>query len=76
MAKRTPRIYPDLKTYFDESGDTQVAFAKRINRSQSWVSRVVSGETEPSIQEALLISKMARVPLESLSVQNSAVADA
>lgn len=73
MANKPQRIFPNLKTYFEESDDTQMAFAARLNRSQSWVSRVVNGETEPSIEEALLISRMANVPLESLSVRPAAV---
>lgn len=69
MATRKHRTYPDLKTYFEESGDSQVAFAAKLNRSQAWVSRVVNGITEPSIDEALTISRLARVPIESLSVR-------
>jgi transcriptional regulator with XRE-family HTH domain len=68
MPKKTRRTYPDLRTYFEESGDTQAAFAVRLNRSQPWVSRIVNGVQEPTIREALLISKMAGVPIESLSV--------
>lgn len=67
VLRRTARTYPDLRTYFNESGDTQQAFAARLNRSQSWVSKVVSGELEPSIREAIRISRLARVPLESLA---------
>jgi transcriptional regulator with XRE-family HTH domain len=65
------RTYPDLLTYFKESGDTQQAFARRLNRTQSWISKVVHGQLEPSIAEALLISKLAKIPLESLSKEKS-----
>lgn len=76
MAKRTRRTYPDLRTYFSESGESQMAFAERISRSQSWVSRVVNGRQEPSIAEALEISRLTGVPLESLVVKPRPVAGA
>lgn len=66
MPRKPRRTYPDLRTYFEESGETQVAFAGRLKRSQPWVSRIVNGQAEPSIEEALLISKLTGVPLESL----------
>lgn len=72
-ARRERRTYPDLKTYFDESGVTQEQFARLINRSQSWVSKVRNGQLEPSIKEALRISKLAGVPIESLSKPERAV---
>jgi transcriptional regulator with XRE-family HTH domain len=68
MARHQRRTYPDLRTYFDESGDTQTRFAERIHRSQPWLSRVVNGHLEPSIHEALVIARLAGVPLESLAV--------
>lgn len=74
MGTRQRRIYPDLRTYFEESGDTQVAFAARMKRSQAWVSRVTNGQTEPSIREALAISRLTGVPLESLSARRGDVA--
>ena len=66
MARRFRRTYPDLATYFSQSGETQAQFALRVKRSQSWVSRVRNGETEPNLADALLICKEAGVPLESL----------
>lgn len=66
MTRRSKRSYRDLRTYFEKSGDTQVAFASRVNRSQSWVSRVVNGELEPSLADALTVAGEANVPLESL----------
>jgi transcriptional regulator with XRE-family HTH domain len=66
MRRRPKRTYPDLIAYFDSSGETQAAFAARINKSQSWVSRVRSGETEPNLTDALMLCKEAGVPLESL----------
>ena len=66
MARRSKRTYPNLRTYFEKSGENQAAFGARINRSQSWVSRVTTGEIEPSLTDALLVSETAGVPLESL----------
>lgn len=66
MARKKRRTYPDLKTYFKESGERQVDFAQRLNRSQAWVSRVKDRRVEPSLEEALKISRLAGVPLESL----------
>lgn len=73
MRKSKRRTYPDLKTYFAESGDSQVAFAARINRSQPWLSRVVNRHLEPSLEEALEISRLAGVPIESLIARRADV---
>lgn len=67
MTRHATRNYPDLDTYFAESGDTQEAFAVRMGRSQSWVSKVKNRTQEPSIAEALKISRLTGVPLESLT---------
>jgi transcriptional regulator with XRE-family HTH domain len=72
MPRKTRRTYPDLRTYFAESGDTQTAFGERLKRPQSWVSRVVNGVQEPSLDEALTISRLAGVPIESLIVRRIA----
>ena len=66
MSRRRKRTYPDLVAYFEESGETQAEFAARVNRSQSWVSRVRNGETEPNLTDALVVCRAAGVPLESL----------
>lgn len=66
MPRRIRRTYRDLAAYFEESGDTQMAFAARIQRSQSWMSRVRNGTIEPNLADALRISREAGVPLESL----------
>lgn len=69
MPRKPRRTYPDLRTYFRESGETQAEFAKRLNRNQPWVSRIVNGVTEPTIAEAVEISRLTGVPFESLSKQ-------
>jgi transcriptional regulator with XRE-family HTH domain len=75
MPRRQRRTYPDLVTYFNESGDTQAAFAARINKSQSYISKVRNGWVEPSLADALIIAKEAGVPLESLIKRQPAVSD-
>ena len=75
MARRSKRTYPDLRTYFEKSGDNQANFGERVKRSQSWVSRVTTGEIEPSLTDALLVSDAAGVPLESLIPSARAHAD-
>jgi len=67
MKSQSRRIYPDLKTYFAESGDSQREFARRYRRSDGWVSQVVNGKIEPAIRVALRISRETGVPLESLA---------
>lgn len=73
MGRRRRRTYPDLIAYFQESGETQAEFAARINKSQSWVSRVRNGETEPNLTDALMLCREAGVPLESLIKRQSAL---
>ncbi|HMJ85233.1 MAG TPA: helix-turn-helix transcriptional regulator [Vicinamibacterales bacterium] len=76
MARRTRRTYPDLKTYFAETGETQLEFARRYQRSQNWVSKVVNGQIEPAIRVALRISRETGVPLESLACRPDICAEA
>lgn len=60
------RTFPNLRTYFDDTPDTQEKMAARLGISQSYMSRIVNNLQEPSIELALLICKKAHVPLESL----------
>lgn len=76
MPRRKRRTYPNLTAFFEDSGVSQAEFAARINRSQSWVSKVKNGTLEPSIAEALDISRAAGVPLESLIKRSEAVSEA
>ena len=64
--RKQRRTYPDLATFFREGELTQAAFAARICKSQSYISKVVNGNVEPSLADALVISQEAGVPLESL----------
>lgn len=67
MKRRSRRTFPDLATYFEESDDTQAAFAARISKSQPYISKVKTGAMEPSLSDALIIAKEAGIPLESLT---------
>lgn len=60
------RIYPDLASYLKDTGTTQTAFAEKVGASQSTISRILSKELVPDVGLALRISKIARIPLESL----------
>jgi transcriptional regulator with XRE-family HTH domain len=64
------RIYPSLAAYLADTGETQQAFARRAGVSQPVISRIVNGK-QPNLDVtvAMRISKMARVPLESLTTE-------
>lgn len=66
MARRARRTYPDLDAFFRDTGTLQTDFANRINKSQSYVSRLRNREIEPNLTDALVIAREAGVPLESL----------
>jgi transcriptional regulator with XRE-family HTH domain len=60
------RTYPDLVTFLEETGTTQVELAMRLGLSQPYMSRIVRGLQQPPLDLALQIARMARVPVESL----------
>lgn len=62
----TDRIYPNLETYFIETGTKQEDFAERLNISPSYLSRIKNKIAQPPLDLALEISREAHVPLESL----------
>ena len=45
---------------------TQADLAEQLGLSRGYVSRVVNGETRPSIDRALAFSKVLDVPVEEL----------
>jgi len=68
IMRRLPRrIYPNLRAYFGSEEETQAEFAARINKTQSYVSKLVKGQFEPRLRDALVIAEAANVPLESLT---------
>lgn len=67
MGRRTGRPrYPDLGTFFEKSGTSQADFAARIQKSQSYISKVRHRSIEPNLTDALVIAKEAGIPLASL----------
>lgn len=61
------RRHPNLRAYFDASGETQERFAARVGCRQAMVSRVLDGKAIPSFPLALRIAKAASIPVESLA---------
>ena len=61
------RIYPDLATYFAQTGTRQALFAARVGISPSYLSRIKNRLAQPPLELALKISAAARVPAESLT---------
>ena len=61
-----PRIYPNLKRYFRETGVTQTELAERLGINQPKLSRIVNRIIEPDLELAMRISRVCRVPLESM----------
>lgn len=72
MARRT---YPNLTAYLDSTGQTQTELAARLARSQAFVSKLVNGLAQPSLDEALRIARICRVPVESLVTRESAITE-
>jgi transcriptional regulator with XRE-family HTH domain len=69
------RTYPNLSAYLDGTGQNQVQLAKRLNRSQAFVSKVLNGLAQPSLSEALRISRICRIPVESLVTRSEALTE-
>jgi transcriptional regulator with XRE-family HTH domain len=69
-ARRRPTdrpTYPDLKTYIEQSGDTQAHIARRCGASQAHVSRIANGDLVPRPLLAARLAAYARVPLDSFT---------
>lgn len=60
------RTYPDLATFLTETGMSQTELAQELGISQSYLSRIKTGEIEAPLWLALRIARRTRVPLESL----------
>jgi transcriptional regulator with XRE-family HTH domain len=60
-----PPIYPDLATYCEQTGDTQVNIAAQVGVSQSAISKVLNGDVVPRSRLALRLATYARIPLDS-----------
>lgn len=46
-----------LKSYLEEMGETQVAFAGRVSTTPATISRLVAGTLKPSLELALEIDE-------------------
>lgn len=60
------RTYPNLETFLKDTGLTQTELAEDLGISQSYLSRIKTGEVEAPLWLALRIARRTRVPLESL----------
>lgn len=69
------RIYPNLRAYLDGTGQTQADLASRLKRTQAYVSKLINGVQQPSLDDALYISRLCRVPVESLISRDSALTE-
>jgi transcriptional regulator with XRE-family HTH domain len=58
-------LYPDLATYCEKTGDTQVNIAAQVGVSQSTISKVINGDVVPRSRLALRLATYARIPLDS-----------
>lgn len=72
MAQRT---YPNLMAYLEATGETQVELAQKLDRSQAFVSKLLNGLTQPSLNEALRIARICRIPVESLVTRETAITE-
>lgn len=63
--RRRRRRYPDLATYLEKSGDTQVVVAQAVGTSQAHVSRIAAGRTMPQPELAQKLARYAGIPLDS-----------
>lgn len=64
--RKARRTYPNLASYLEGTGQTQHQLAQRLGMSQPAISKLVRGLLQPSLHEALRISRIVGVPVESL----------
>ena len=69
------RTYPNLTSYLEATGQTQAELAHRLDKSQAFISKLVNGLVQPSLDEALRIAHICRVPVESLVTRDSALTE-
>ena len=72
MARRT---YPNLTAFLEGENKTQVELAALLGRSQAYISKLVNGLQQPSLDEALRISRKCRIPVESLVTRDSVMTE-
>lgn len=54
-----------IKELREEKGYTQIAFAKTLNRSRSWMSRIESNQLSPSLNDIEEMAKVLLVDVET-----------
>jgi len=67
------RTYPNLTVYLQDTGATQAELAVKLNRTQAYISKLVNGLIQPPLDEALRISRVCGVPVESLVTRSAAL---
>jgi transcriptional regulator with XRE-family HTH domain len=60
------KAYATLHAYLEGEGINQGALAKRAKITQGHMSLILSGRRTPSLPLALILSRIANVPIESL----------
>lgn len=66
MARTAQRTYANIASYLEQTGITQAELATILGRSQAFVSKLVNGLSQPSLHEALRISRKIGIPVETL----------
>lgn len=69
------RTYQNLTGYLEATGQTQAELAAKLRRSQAYISKLVNGIQQPSLDEALRIARICRVPVESLVTRENALTE-
>jgi transcriptional regulator with XRE-family HTH domain len=59
--------FPDLATYIEVTGDTQVNIAARCGTNQAHISRIASGALVPRPLLAARLARYAHIPLDSFT---------
>jgi DNA-binding XRE family transcriptional regulator len=68
----TKRTYPNIAARIKATGETQAELAELLGVSQPFMSKIIRGIQQPSLDEALRIADKLRVPVESLVARTNA----
>lgn len=61
--------YRTLNDYFEQTGETQHAFAARLGVTPAYISMLRAGQREPTLRMALRIHELTGVPVEAMVAQ-------
>lgn len=67
MPRRRRGPFPNLRSFFDQTGTRQGDIAANVGISESHMSNIVSGKRIPSLTLAKKLSAETNVPIEALS---------